>query len=455
MGNIFVSIGACLGFCFCNACGSVLSSCCGNDKASTVPPGATSGRKRSVILFILSFVISLVFQYAVAPEFQPDGRARVVPYLADAWTSGCDDESFTTSELQEKCYGNSGVYRGAGSAFIFFILAAITAALKPTFNREVWPAKYFLFLCLVAVTMFIPNDPLFVPIFMSIFRVGAVFFIIFQQLICIDLAYNMNENWVEKADKVSIEEGEAAGKKWLYALLATCVILYSVSIVAIALMYVYFSGCNTNLAFISVTLVMGVICTAVQLSGEEASLLTSASIFSYATFLCYSAVSKNPNGDCNPRLGDNDTLGIILGCALMFISITWTGWSNTAHKRVGEESDAIAHEKENSTEKVSGVVLKEDYDNVADREKDEDDSTGEEVATFSSSWKLNAILALITCWYAVSLTSWGSVESGGNSANPSVGKISMWMITGSQWLMLVLYLWTLLAPKLFPDRNFS
>ena len=117
--------------------------------------------------------------------------------------------------------------------------------------------------------------------------------------------------------------------------------------------------------------------------------------------------------------------------------------------------DAIAYEKENSTEKVAGVILKDGYGSTADRNKDEEDSTDEVVATFSSSWKLNVILALITCWYAVSLTSWGSVESGGNSANPSVGKISMWMIAASQWLMLVLYLWTLLAPKLFPDRDFS
>lgn len=74
---------------------------------------------------------------------------------------------------------------------------------------------------------------------------------------------------------------------------------------------------------------------------------------------------------------------------------------------------------------------------------------------FSNSWKLNAVLALISCWFAMTLTSWGSIETGGDRANPEVGEVSMWMLIASQWLFMVLYLWTLVAPRLFPDRDFS
>lgn len=90
----------------------------------------------------------------------------------------------------------------------------------------------------------------------------------------------------------------------------------------------------------------------------------------------------------------------------------------------------------------------ENYDAMEDNEEGN-------VSTFSNSWKLNIILALITCWYAMALTSWGSITDGGTIANPQVGRTSMWMIITSQWLMICLYLWTLLAPKLFPDRDFS
>jgi len=79
---------------------------------------------------------------------------------------------------------------------------------------------------------------------------------------------------------------------------------------------------------------MGLIVTAIQLSGEEASLLTSAVIVAYATYLCFTAVSKNPNGECNPKLGDEDVLGIVLGIGFTLLSLAWTGWSFTAESKI-------------------------------------------------------------------------------------------------------------------------
>ena len=50
-------------------------------------------------------------------------------------------------------------------------------------------------------------------------------------------------------------------------------------------------------------------------------------------------------------------------------------------------------------------------------------------------------------------------EEGGvqyhTAANPQVGKVNMAMIAISQWVALSLYAWTLVAPRLFPDRDFS
>ena len=55
----------------------------------------------------------------------------------------------------------------------------------------------------------------------------------------------------------------------------------------------------------------------------------------------------------------------------------------------------------------------------------------------------------------MALTSWGAIEKNGDIANPNVGEASMWMLIVSQWVALLLYLWTLVAPRLFPDRDFS
>ena len=98
---------------------------------------------------------------------------------------------------------------------------------------------------------------------------------------------------------------------------------------------------------------------------------------------------------------------------------------------------------------VGGVVL-----NSEDEEQQHADSDVVDI-DYSVHWKLNVALLLLSCWCSVALTSWGTIESGGNAANPDKGTVAMWMIISSQWLVIALYIWTLVAPKLYPDRDFS
>ena len=77
--------------------------------------------------------------------------------------------------------------------------------------------------------------------------------------------------------------------------------------------------------------------TAVQLSGTEGSLLTSAVLSTYAVYLAYSTVSKNPSAVCNPQLGNSDPWGIAIGLGLTAISLAWTGFSWTAEGRLNRE----------------------------------------------------------------------------------------------------------------------
>ena len=261
----------------------MFSSCCGNDKHSSEAPSATSGRKRSVLLLVFSIAIAFGFQYGVAPYVTD---VSISNYVTDAWNDGCDQ--YETEALRDRCAGNNGVYRSASSATLFFILAAIAVVCKRTANREAWPAKYVLFFFLVLATCFIPNTPLFTPIYLNIARAGSVIYILIQQVIFIDVAYNWNESWVAKADAAEAEE-TGSGKKWLGAILVSCAILFIGTIVGIALLFVYFGGCSTNTAFISVTLILCILITSAQLTGAEGSLLASAVISAYATYLCYTA----------------------------------------------------------------------------------------------------------------------------------------------------------------------
>jgi serine incorporator 1/3 len=186
-------------------------------------------------------------------------------------------------------------------------------------------------------------------------------------------------------------------------------------------------------------------------------------------------------------LGETDTLGIALGLTVTVLSMCWTGWSWTAEDMLAKKDDETPAGQgtsssqanvasENQPRDVKGVVVDGGNYGSADNLEaggtapspttavgdggDNDDDSATRAAKndpnrLSNSWKLNIILAFISCWMAMALTSWGEISAGGNAANPQVGRVSMWIVVSSEWIALSFYLWMLLAPRLFPDRDFS
>lgn len=447
-------------WCFCSALMSLFGSCCGNDKPSSIAPGAFSGRKRSVFLLFFVVALSFAFQYGVSKVIVnlPPG----LNYVTESWWGGCED--LATERLQQRCIGNNGVYRVGFSAVIFFLIAAIAVCMNRTANRVAWPAKYILFVFLAVGMCFVPNDPIFSPIYLNVARVGAVLFVIIQQIIFVDLAHNWNEGWVVKADKAEAEES-GSGQKWLGAILFSASFLFICSITGWVLLFIFYGGCQLNDIFIGVTVVLCILITLAQLSGEEGSLLASAIITAYATSLCYTAVARNPEAECNPFLGEEDALGVFIGVIITLISLAYTGWSYTADSAMSkaksedqeQAAETTAPSSREGRTKVGGIVTTGDDYGATDNEDDvQDEIDASDIPdTFSNNWKLNLVLGTVSCWFSMAITAWGSIADEGDAANPQVGKVSMWIIIGSQWLCMTLYLWTQMAPRLFPDRDFS
>jgi len=136
-----------------------------------VAAGPTSGRKRSVALLFASICLQIAFQFGVAPVL---GGKNDLNYTLEAWTDGCtqfdDNNDDDDNLLFESCTGNYANYRVACATTLFFALAAVAAACKPTANREAWPAKFILWLFLVAGFCFVPNEPLFSDVYLNVAR---------------------------------------------------------------------------------------------------------------------------------------------------------------------------------------------------------------------------------------------------------------------------------------------
>jgi len=446
------SIGLCLGYCACQSASSLCQACFGNSDPST------TGRKRSILLLAIAVALSLIFQYSWAPSLHGGNSITRLPYIGtqinQAWNDDCYNRFHEDLALLTKCRGNSGVYRATFTSTLFFLCMAIATKINPILNRSAWPAKYVIFLLFVMATFFIPNSPLFFGIFPWICRLGASLFLVVQQIILIDLAYSWNESWVQNSiDADSVEYG--SGNSWLIAIVVTIVLLYSGCLVSLVLLYKYFSGCATNDVLISMTLVLIVSITAIQLNSEGGNLLTSSVLSVYAIYLVTSALSHNPNEQCNLFFGNNGTMEIIFGMTLTFLSLVWTGWSWTDERiltTAGMKNNASFSPSE-TKRPLDGLdipMLEEQNNYVGGVVMDQPDdfNSDENLRTNNELWKLNVVLALVSCWIAVSLTGWGSIQAEGDVVN-------LWIIAISQWMALGLYAWTLAAPSLFPDRNFS
>jgi serine incorporator 1/3 len=434
----------------------------------------------------------LAFQYGIAPYLVDSSISNIV---RDGWLKGCGQ--YKSDDLQKSCVGNNGNYRVAAATFVFFLIAAVAAMCKSTANREAWPAKYVLYCFMVGVTIIIPNEPIFSDIFLNVARskyyeynafeeqrmlflvndssnlpllylVGGFVFVIIQQFVIVDMAYNWNDSWVAKSNQADAEEA-GSGRKWLLAILMSCVVLYIVSLVGFLYMLKDFTGCGSNNTFLAVTIIMVVLVHVAQLTGEEGSLLASSIVSTWAVYLCYTAVSKNPNEECNSRIGEADHLSIAFGLIVTMLSLGWTGWSYTAADKLmtqptAEDQEDIyskATDEENikneEKKKVTGLVTGETHGTNNEEKNDADAETpgGDKPQELSNSWRLNVALAALACWASMILTQWGKIAGDGTVANASTGRASMWIIIASQWIALSMYLWTLAAPRLFPDREFS
>ena len=130
----------------------------------------------------------------------------------------------------------------------------------------------------------------------------------------------------------------------------------------------------------------------------------------YATYLCGAAVSKNPDAQCNPHLGEESIWSAVIGLLFAFVSLLWAGWSYTADSRLGggDDSEAEGNGGEDQIEKPVGglVVGSGDADDSSPNSETAlvESESGEVSTSFGNTWKLNAVMMLVCCWITMALT---------------------------------------------------
>ncbi|XP_039765506.1 probable serine incorporator isoform X5 [Pararge aegeria] len=437
-------MGAVLGLCsaaqLACCCGSAACSLC----CSACPSCAnsTSTRLMYTLMLLLTMVVACV---TLAPGLHD--QMKKVPFCANS-------TALVPSNFKVDCdqaVGYLAVYRICFATCLFFCLMAlimigVRSSKDPRagIQNGFWGIKYLVVIGGIIGAFFIPEGS-FAATWMVFGMIGGFCFIVIQLILIIDFAHSWAERWVSNYE-------ETQSKGWYSALLLAMLSCYALTLTGIVLLYIFYTkpdGCDLSKFFISFNLILVVIASAISIlpSVQEhqprSGLLQSAVVSLYVMYLTWSALA-NSAGECNASFtGDKQSSfdkQSSIGLVIWVFSVIYSSIRTASSCSKITMSEHILA-KEGSGEGDGGEAGR-DETKVFDNE-------GDDVAY---SWTFfHVVFALATLYIMMTLTNWYNPSSQLSKENAA----SMWIKITSSWLCVGLYVWTLIAPAVLPDRDFS
>ncbi|KAH9682959.1 tms1 isoform f [Citrus sinensis] len=273
----------------------------------------------------------------------------------------------------------------------------------------------------------------------TISKFGAGLFLLVQVIILLDGVHTWNDAWVAKDEQ-----------KWYVALLAISVGCYLAAFTFSGILFIWFNpsghDCGLNVFFIVMTMILAFVFAVIALNPSVNGSLLPASVISvYCAYVCYTALSSEPHDYvCNGLHNKSKAVTIstlVLGMLTTVLSVLYSAL------RAGSSTTFLSPP---SSPKSAGKKLLLEGEDVEEGTENKKDIEGRPVSYSYSFFHL--IFALASMYSAMLLSGWTS--SSESSDLIDVGWTSVWVRICSQWVTAGLYIWTLVAPLLFPDREF-
>ncbi|XP_059048953.1 probable serine incorporator isoform X2 [Achroia grisella] len=448
-------MGAVLGLCSA----AQLACCCGSAACSlccSACPSCANSTSTRLMYAVMLMLVMIAACVTLAPGLE--NELKKVPFCKNSTSVP------VPGDLTVDCnnaVGYLAVYRICFAACLFFVLMAlITIGVKSSkdpragIQNGFWGIKYLLVIGGIIGAFFIPEGQ-FGPTWMVFGMIGGFCFIVIQLVLIIDFAHTWAERWVS-----NYEESESRG--WYAALLTAMLACFALALTGVVLLYVFYTksnDCSLSKFFISVNLILVVVASgisilpSVQEHQPRSGLLQSSVVGLYVIYLTWSALT-NASAACNSVTGNQSSfdkqsiIGLVIwACSVLYSSIRTASSSS----KITMSEHILA--KEGSTGQGGLIANEEGADGgEAGRGGDElkvFDNEGEGVAY---SWTFfHVVFALATLYIMMTLTNWYNPRSELSKENMA----SMWVKITSSWLCVGLYIWTLVAPAIFPNREFN
>ncbi|KAI1344567.1 serine incorporator [Xylariaceae sp. FL0016] len=385
------------------------------------------------------------------------------------------------------CHGWLAVYRINFALGLFhLILSGLLFGVNNSKNPRAaiqngyWGPKVIAWVAFIVMSFLIP-DPFFQVWGNYISFLGGMLFLILGLILLVDLAHTWAEYCLEQIENTD-------SRVWRGVLIGSTLGMYAGAMVMTIVQYIFFArgDCTMNQAAITINLLFWLAISfvsvhpTVQEYNPKAGLAQGAMVAFYCTYLTMSAVSMEPDDkQCNPliRAQGTRTTSIVIGAIVTMLTVAYTT-TRAATQSLGlgnnrggiklpeeDEHDLVTQQpgrREMRAEALRRAVEEGSLPADALLSDDEDEESGghtphddERSRTQYDYSVFHIIFFLATCWVGTLLT--GTAAGDKMTIDDdfaAVGRTywASWVKIVSAWICYALYMWTLVAPVVLPDR---
>uniref|UniRef100_A0A5S6QZS7 Serine incorporator 1 n=1 Tax=Trichuris muris TaxID=70415 RepID=A0A5S6QZS7_TRIMR len=451
-------MGAVLGICGAGACAAQLACCFGSAACSLccgACPSSVTTRLMYSVMLILGTVVSCLM---LVPSIQKR-LAESNWFCKEILNFECD-----------RATGYQSVYRMCfAMAAFFFILMILMFRVRSSkdprakIQNGFWFFKYAALIALAVGAFYIPYGQ-FSIVWLYIGMCGAFVFILMQLILLVDLAHSVAEKLIGNYE-------ETERRIWMVAAVLFTVVCFVTVITLVVLLYIYFasnSSCLLNRTFISINLILCIVLSVVavlpkvQQYQPKSGLLQASFISAYIMYLTWSAMSNEPDPVCNPSLisiffppnstvtpapsqsgyagvSSQSMIGMVIWLFVVLYTCIRTSTASAAEKMaIKSESTPIKDGPSGESSTANGAHV---WDNEADG------------VSYNYSF-FHFVFFLASLYVMMSLTNWYRPDEA-DLFRLNSNMASVWVKIASSWVCAAIYLWTLVAPIVMPNRDFS
>ena len=280
---------------------------------------------------------------------------------------------------------------------------------------------------------FLPNE--IITFYESISKFGSGFFLLIQVVLLLDFVHGWNDKWVGYDEQF-----------WYVALFVVSLVCYAATFGFAGVLFHFFTpsghDCGLNTFFIVLTLIFVFVFFIIAVHPAVGGSIMPASVISlYCMYLCYSGLASEPRDyECNGLHRHSKAVStgtLTLGLITTILSVVYSA------VRAGSSTTLL---DQPSSPRAGKPLL------PLDSKAEEEEKEKAKPVTYSYAF-FHVIFSLASMYSAMLLTGW-STSVGESGKLVDVGWPSVWVRIVTGWATAALYLWSLVAPILFPDREF-